>query len=66
MAMLPNEPVFPRGITEPKNSTGEDVLFVAVLIILAALVAVLWFAKSDHQLRGELHVESSPAQPVKP
>jgi hypothetical protein len=64
--MPPSEPVFSRDIAEPKNTTGEDVLLVVVLIILATMIAGVWFAKPEHQQRGELRIERPLGQPVKP
>ena len=45
---------------------GKDITVLIVLIILAVLVAVLWFADPAHQPHGESRVEWPPAQPAKP
>jgi predicted secreted protein len=45
---------------------GKDIRVLIVLIVLAALMAVLWFADPSHQPNGESRAEWPVAQPAKP
>ena len=64
--MQTDDPVSLRGVSKPPGLLGKDAGFVVVLILLAALVAVLWFADPAHQPQGESRVDWPTAQPAKP
>ena len=52
-----------REVTKPVDPLGKDALFVIVLLALAALLAVLWFADPAHQPLGGSRVDW-PAAPT--
>jgi len=64
--MKTNELLPPRDEPKPPDPLGKDALFVVVLVILAVLVAILWFADPAHQSSGDSRVDWPAAQPVKP
>ena len=66
IAMKTNELPPPREVPKPPDALGKDAGFVVVLVILAALVAILWFADPAHQQAGASRVDWPAAQAAKP
>ena len=59
--------LFPvRKEPKPPDPLGRDALFFVVLIFLAILIAVLWFADPSHQPQGESRAEWPKAPSEKP
>jgi len=51
---------------EAPHPLGKDRLALSVLIILAVLAVILWFADPSHRTSGESRGEWPVAQPAKP
>ena len=64
--MTPNDLTSYRDGSKRPDPLGQDRFFVVVLLALAALIAILWFADPTHQPQGESRVDWPVAQPAKP
>ena len=50
----------------PPAPRGKDITIVVILLLLAALGAILWFADPAHQWPGKSRVDWPPPASAKP
>ena len=61
----PTDNFVPAGRPRPPAKRGKDVVFAVVLIVLAALAALAWFADPKHRWPGDSRVGWPATAPAK-
>ena len=66
MNQTPNDRDSPGSAPQTPDPLGHDTPFLVILIVLAVVVVVLWFADPSHRPHGQSRVDWPGQNEVKP